>query len=64
MNRRTFVSSIAALSPAPAVLLRSDEKFQVTGQWEFNASVGIASLDHGRFLIAQNTTLLAGKAAL
>lgn len=43
----------------PAVLLRSDEKFQVTGKWEFNASVGIASLDHGRFLISQNTTLLA-----
>lgn len=47
----------------PALLLRSDEKFQFTGKWEFNASVGIAPLDRGRFLIAQNTTLkdAAGK---
>ncbi len=29
-------------------------------KWEFNASYGIAPLDRGRFLIAQNTTLLAG----
>lgn len=43
----------------PAVLLRSDEKFQFTGKWEFNASVGIAPLERGRFLIAQNTTVNA-----
>ena len=39
----------------PAVLLRADNKFQFTGQWEFNASVGIAPISGGRFLIAQNT---------
>jgi len=38
----------------PAVLVRADEKFQVTGKWEFNASVGIAPTRDGRFLIAQN----------
>lgn len=43
----------------PAELLRSDEKFQFTGRWEFNASYGIAPLDRGRFLIAQNTTVMA-----
>lgn len=43
----------------PAELLRSDEKFQFNGKWEFNASVGIAPLDGGRFLIAQNTTVMA-----
>jgi hypothetical protein len=39
----------------PAVLLRSDEDFKFTGKWEFNASVGLAPLGGGRFLIAQNT---------
>jgi hypothetical protein len=39
----------------PAVLLRADDKFQFTGKWEFNASVGIAPISGGRFLIAQNT---------
>lgn len=39
----------------PAVLLRADEQFRFTGKWEFNASVGIAPLDRGRFLIARNT---------
>jgi hypothetical protein len=43
----------------PTALLRSDEKFQFTGKWEFNASVGIAPLERGRFLIAQNTTMNA-----
>ena len=43
----------------PAELLRSDEKFQFNGKWEFNASVGIAPLDRGRFLIAQNTAVMA-----
>jgi hypothetical protein len=41
----------------PQVLLRADEKFQCTGKWEFNASVGIVSLDRGRFLIGQNTVV-------
>lgn len=41
----------------PAVLLRADEKFQLTGKWEFNASVGIAPINGGRFLIAQNTVV-------
>jgi hypothetical protein len=44
----------------PAVLLRSDEKFRFNGKWDFNASYGIAPLDHGRFLIAQNTAVKAG----
>lgn len=39
----------------PAVLLRADEQFRFTEKWEFNASVGIAPLDRGRFLIARNT---------
>ncbi|SKA76776.1 hypothetical protein SAMN02745166_00244 [Prosthecobacter debontii] len=38
----------------PAVLLRADEAFQMTGRWEINASVGIATLGQGRFLIAEN----------
>jgi len=41
----------------PKMLLRTDEKFRLTGKWEFNASVGIAPLDRGRFLIAQNTAV-------
>jgi len=41
----------------PAVLLRADENLQFTGKWEFNASVGIAPISGGRFLIAQNTAL-------
>jgi hypothetical protein len=43
----------------PAVLLRSDENFTLTGRWEFNASVGIAPIGGGRFFIAQNTGLKA-----
>lgn len=39
----------------PAVLLRADENFRVTGKWEFNASVGLAPIGGGRFLIARNT---------
>jgi len=38
----------------PTVLLRADEKLQFNGKWEFNASVGIAPISGGRFLIAQN----------
>ena len=41
----------------PAQLLRADDKFQFTGKWEFNASVGIAPIRGGRFLIAQNTSV-------
>lgn len=41
----------------PAVLLRADEKFQFTGKWDFNASVGIAPISGGRFLLAQNTVI-------
>lgn len=39
---------------SPAILLRADGKFNFTGRWEFNASVGIDRLDDGRFLIATN----------
>lgn len=39
----------------PSELLRADDKFQFTGKWEFNASVGIAPISAGRFLIAENT---------
>jgi len=48
----------------PSMLLRADEKFRFTGRWEFNASVGIAPVGGGRFLIAQNTAIKgdAGKA--
>jgi hypothetical protein len=35
-------------------LLRADDNFTFTGKWEFSASVGIAPIGGGRFLIAQN----------
>ncbi|MDZ4289210.1 MAG: hypothetical protein U0984_14690 [Prosthecobacter sp.] len=38
----------------PTILLRADESFRLTGKWEFNASVGIAGLPDGQFLIATN----------
>jgi outer membrane protein assembly factor BamB len=38
----------------PAVLLSADENFTFSGKWEFNASVGIAPVGNGRFLIATN----------
>lgn len=41
----------------PAVLLRADEGFRITGRWDFNASVGIVPISGGRFLIAQNTVV-------
>jgi hypothetical protein len=41
----------------PSELLRADDKFQFIGKWEFNASVGIAPIGGGRFLIAQNTSV-------
>jgi hypothetical protein len=39
---------------SPPILLRCDTDFQLTGKWEFNASVGIVPLGNGQFLIAQN----------
>ncbi|MBI5685495.1 MAG: hypothetical protein HZC54_10465 [Verrucomicrobia bacterium] len=39
----------------PQVLLRADAAFRLSGKWDFNASVGIAGLPDGRFLIGQNT---------
>lgn len=39
----------------PAVLLRADADLRFNGKWEFNASVGIAPISGGCFLIAQNT---------
>lgn len=38
----------------PAVVLRADEQFKITGKWEFNAAVGIIHLSGDRFLIAEN----------
>lgn len=40
----------------PAVLLRADDRFQMTGRWEFNGAVGMAALGKGKFLIAENRT--------
>ncbi len=39
----------------PAVLLRADKDLKFNGRWEFPASVGIAHLGNGRFLLAENT---------
>jgi hypothetical protein len=39
----------------PPVLLSADQKLQFTAKWEFNASVGIASIGRRRFLIAQTS---------
>lgn len=41
----------------PAVLLRADDTFRCTGKWDFNASVGIAPIGGGRFLVARNTSI-------
>jgi len=41
----------------PQELLRADDKFQFVQKWTFNASVGIAPISGGRFLIAQNTNV-------
>lgn len=43
----------------PAVLLRADKNLRFNGKWEFNASVGIAPISGGRFLIAQNIAVKA-----
>lgn len=39
----------------PAMLLRANDQLELTGKWEFNASVGIAPISGGRFLVARNT---------
>lgn len=44
----------------PQVLLRADPAFRLTGKWDFNASVGIAGLPDGRFLIGKNTLVKGG----
>lgn len=41
----------------PTILLRTDENFNLTGKWQFNAAVGIAPIGNQKFLIAQNTTI-------
>ena len=43
-------------SGKPAVLLRADKEFQVTGTWEFNASVGIAPI-RGSRRVVQNKAI-------
>lgn len=39
----------------PRVVLRADPGFQLTGRWDFDASLGIIGLPDGRLLIGQNT---------
>jgi hypothetical protein len=39
---------------SPAVVLRADADFKLTGRWNFNASLGLEGLD-GRFLVGRNT---------
>lgn len=39
----------------PKRLLRADTSFKLTGNWEFDASLGIVGLPDGRFLVGQNT---------
>lgn len=39
----------------PPLLLRTDGAFQLTGRWEFDASLGIVNVGNDRFLIGQNT---------
>ncbi len=41
----------------PKMLLRADEQFRLTGKWEFDASLGIAPLADGRFLIGKNNVI-------
>lgn len=41
----------------PDELLRADENFQFQGKWPFKASLGIAPLGNGRFLIADNKVI-------
>lgn len=39
----------------PRILLRTDDAFQLTGKWEYDAAYGIAPLPDGRFLIGRST---------
>ena len=39
---------------SPAILLRADANLQLSGRWEFNASVGLIHLGADRFLVAVN----------
>ena len=41
----------------PKMLLRADQSFRLTGNWEFDASLGIVSAGSGRFLIGKNTKI-------
>ena len=44
----------------PAVLLRADPRFQLTGRWQFDAALGIVGVADGRFLIGQNSFARSG----
>jgi len=45
----------------PKSLLRASQDLQLTGHWEFDASLGISGLGGGRFLIGQNIRDQSGK---
>jgi hypothetical protein len=44
----------------PAVLLRADLSWQLTGRWQFDAALGIVGVADGRFLIGQNSVARGG----
>jgi len=44
----------------PPVLLRADSRFELTGRWQFDAALGIASVGNGRLLIGQNSVARGG----
>lgn len=46
---------------SPAVLLVTDEKFQLKGRYEYNCSLGIVALPDGRFLSATGGKTAEGK---
>jgi alkaline phosphatase D len=39
----------------PAILLRADESFNLTGKWEFDAALGIVGAGDGSFLVGRNS---------
>jgi hypothetical protein len=39
----------------PQQLLKADKELALAGRWSFNASLGIISLGHDRYLVARNT---------
>jgi len=41
----------------PRALLRADSAFRLTGKWDFDASLGVAGLPDGRFLIGQSKAI-------